>query len=145
MEKVIELAARSENRGIVHTGIEELRTWAKRLPAIERRGFEAALEYIKDIERDEEKEVAVMALQRVILARIRNMRIQQNDVRSRTLIGTRVKRDFACMCRDAARASGRSLNQWVYAALWNTILHQSRFVEHEVPENDSNNIWYGWH
>lgn len=111
------------DNGIVQAKRKKLAAWSMMLPAIERQGIAAALDYIDGMPGDE-KTLAYLALTKVISPRVRGIKTHQNDVRSRTLVGARVNRDFADLCKDAARASGRSLTKWVYAALWDALLKQ---------------------
>lgn len=146
MEKIINFVSeqkmKPQENSIVQAKRQKLAAWSMTLPAIERQGVEAALDYIDGMP-EEEKTAGYLALERVISPRIRTLRNAKIDVRKRTLIGARVSRDFADLCKDAAKASGRSLTKWAYAALWDALLKQGSAVENELPKNSSN-IWYGW-
>lgn len=146
MEKIINFVGKQETpapeNGIVQTKKQKLAAWSMMLPSLERQGIAAAMDYIDGLP-GEEKTTAYLALTKVISPRIKGIRVHKNDVRSRTLVGARVNRDFADLCKAAAKTSGRSLTKWVYAALWDALLKQGSIVENELPKN-SNDIWYGW-
>lgn len=112
-------------KGIVHTSIDRLVGYMIELPAAERQGIARALTCIDGMP-EQEKEKALLALQRAVYPRIRAHKCHKNDVKSRTLVGTRVSREFAELCREAARRRGQSLNEWCRAAIWNALLLQDR-------------------
>lgn len=143
--KIISIKAPNEaapkNKAIVQTHIQKLAGWMVYLPANERQGIQDALDAVLTMP-GVEQETAIKALEKVISPRIRAIKQHQNDVKTRTLIGARVNRDFADLCKQAAKASGRSVTKWCYAALWDALLRQTRRVEQEEPDS-GNDIWYG--
>lgn len=112
-------------KGIVHTSIERLAGYMIDLPAAERQGIAAALACIDGMP-EEEKEKALFALQKAISPRVRAIKCHKMDVNKRTIVGARVNRELAALCRDAARRRGQSLNAWCRAAIWNALLQQDR-------------------
>lgn len=112
-------------KGIVHTSIERLAGYMIELPAAERQGIARALVCIEGMP-EEEKEKALFALQKAISPRIRAHKCHKMDVNKRTIVGARVNREVAALCRDAARRRGQSLNAWCKSAIWNALIQQDR-------------------
>lgn len=132
--------------GIVQKSMVKIGAWGLLLPAEEKRGLIQAMEEIKETPIEETLK-AYKAIERILQARVSVIRKQNFDVKKRTLIGTRVNRDFADQCKSAARSSGRSLNRWVYTACWNQILRQNRGSAEAVlgdADEPETNPWYGW-
>lgn len=109
--------------GIVQTKEDRIRAWAELLPAIERQGIEGALAMLEDWP-EGEREKAAELVQKVVQSRARTVKKYRFDCRKRVLIGTRANRDFAELCRAAAKAKRLSLNKWVHAALQAAIVQQ---------------------
>lgn len=110
---------------IVHAPIQKLAKWMMDLPAPERQGIETALDYLEGMP-EEEKTKAVLALERAISPRIRARKSHETDVKLRTLVGARVNREFADLCKAAAKAKGQSLTRWCKSALWDALIRQDK-------------------
>lgn len=135
---------RMKQGGIVQTAMLKIGAWSQMLPAIERQGIADALDYIRGYPEDDQA-TTLLALQKVVSARARTAQKASFDRKKRTLIGARVNRDFADLCKEAAKASGKSVTKWCYAALTAAIIRQMKpNVENDLEENGSNDIWYGW-
>lgn len=131
--------------GIVQKSMVKIGTWMKLLPAEEVRGLKKALDEIEGANQWEMVK-SYKIIENILAARVNVIRKQTFDAKKRTLIGTRVNRDFADRCKKAAESSGRSLNRWVYTACWNQILRQNQGAVEaylQVDEPDTN-PWYGW-
>lgn len=103
-------------KGVVHTAWAKAWDMARTLPALERQAFEESLEVLVDLSQSE-RTTAFCALYKVLYARFRSRKIARNDKQSRTIIGARVPRAFAEMCKWAAQCRGLSTTQWCRQAL----------------------------
>lgn len=128
--------------GIVQTKQDRIKAWAELLPAIERQGIEGALAMLQEWPEEEREKVAEL-LQKVVQTRARTVQKYRFDRRKRTLVGARVNRDFADLCKAAARAKGLSVTKWCHQALQAALIQQLSPKVQEWEEGQEN-PWYGF-
>lgn len=126
---------RASTRGVVQTKIERLQGLAGYLPALERQAIADALGLVRDGDADEQ-EWGLKMLDKVISARVRGVKKARFDRQKRTLIGARVNRDFAELCKAAAEEQGLSVTKWCYKALVDALMHHMARVEPDCEDDE---------
>lgn len=110
------------------------------LPVDERRAASGALKVVRGTPGED-------ALCDVLAARRRTEQRRQSDrltdSQRRRLVGARVSRAVAEMCKDAAANCGLSLNAWTTRALM-AALKNTQTQDIASTDRQNHNPWYGW-
>lgn len=116
-------------RGVVQTKTARLYSLSDHLPALERQAIEGAVSATAALD-EVSQEVALNGLDKVVSARVRGVKKARYDRQRRTIIGARVNREFAALCKWAAESQGMSTTQWCRQAL------QAALTEFPPPRED---------
>lgn len=112
----VERRPRAHMAGVVQTELAQICDAAQMLQTIERQGIADAITVLKT-GKPSEQLLAAKTLKKAVNSRVRVVKKQRFDTRTRTLIGARVPMKFADRCKACAFAEGLSVNQWVRQAL----------------------------
>lgn len=118
-------APRACGGGIVQTKTDAILERVQDLPTLERQGFDDALQMLQEWP-EEQRAEGLKIVEKLAKTRTRTQKKARFDRHKRTIVGARVNRDFAELCKAAADASGKSLNKWCYQALRSAMMQQMR-------------------
>lgn len=122
---------RAPGPGVVQTKYERLQGLLQYLPSLERQAVEDALDLIKEGDK-EEQEWGLKMLEKVLYARVRGVKKASFDRQKRTIIGARVNRDFADLCKAAAEERGMSVTKWCHKALVDALMKHLDTTRNDV-------------
>lgn len=139
----MKIAINAPKQGIVPQLLGTVERLAGRLPYNERAGLQAALDYLDPSTTD--GVIALLAISKMLTARVQTINRHDADTRRRTIVGARVKRDFADLCKQAAEERGLSMTKWCHAALWDALVKQEKLkAEQEFEDDDAGELAREW-